>query len=109
MPFAKQLRLKGHLLDAGIISEVFDVALERGGSCRILAWELGATKWTPSHATIILSAKSALELEILSERVALIPCDGPLEEEDASHVPPVQVCQWVMFRLFHLTALESSG
>jgi len=56
---SRVVSLKGHLLDSGLLNHALDVAVEGGGSFRILNFKLGLQRQSTSVAEVKISAPAA--------------------------------------------------
>jgi lysine-ketoglutarate reductase/saccharopine dehydrogenase-like protein (TIGR00300 family) len=69
---SRVIRMEGHLLDAGLLSQALDFTIDSGGSFRILDFTLGRQRQSPSHATIDISAPGTELLEKILSRLILL-------------------------------------
>ncbi len=68
--FSKEIALKGHLLDGGIMNRVLDVVTNNGGSSKVLNFNLGIERQSTSSAKVRISAPSEeLMADIISELI----------------------------------------
>lgn len=68
MQTSREIELEGHIIDSGIMTQVFDRIMDRGGSFEILVFDVGKHKTDPSYARLLVSAESEGRLgEILSD------------------------------------------
>jgi len=114
---SRTIRIEGHLLDAGIMNQALDLVVENGGSFKVLNFNLGVERQSPSTAEVRVSAPSHEVLEdIMSQLIeigAIMPpqevCDVNTEVVTQDGVAPddfyvttiypteVRVnCEWVM-------------
>ncbi|MEY2408582.1 MAG: hypothetical protein QOF48_1252 [Verrucomicrobiota bacterium] len=69
---SRVVRLRGHLLDSGLLSRALDVAVESGGSFRILNFKLGLQRQSTSTAEVKISAPAPDVLDkIISQLIDL--------------------------------------
>ena len=66
--FAREIELKGHIVDSGILAKVMDTVVEYNGDFDTEEFSLGRRKTDPSYCKMIVSAESPEKLtEIISE------------------------------------------
>jgi len=88
---SRTLQMQGHLLDAGIMNRALDLVVESGGSFKVLNFNLGVERQSPSVAEVRVSAPSRDILEeILRQLIDLGAVDPPQEERDAVLEPVEQ-------------------
>jgi lysine-ketoglutarate reductase/saccharopine dehydrogenase-like protein (TIGR00300 family) len=88
---SRVITLRGHLLDSGLLNRVLDVAVEGGGSFRILNFKLGLQRQSPSEAEVRISAPAADVLDkIISQ---LIDLGAALDTPKSSDARLVTVSQ----------------
>jgi lysine-ketoglutarate reductase/saccharopine dehydrogenase-like protein (TIGR00300 family) len=69
---SRVIQLRGHLLDSGLLNRTLDVAVESGGSFRILSFKLGLQRQSTSTAEVKISAPAAPVLDkIISQLIDL--------------------------------------
>lgn len=69
---SRVVQLRGHLLDSGLLNRTLDVAVESGGSFRILNFKLGLQRQSTSTAEVKISAPAAPVLDkIISQLIDL--------------------------------------
>lgn len=79
---SRTIRIEGHLLDAGIMNQALDLVVENGGSFKVLNFNLGVERQSPSTAEVRVSAPSHEVLEdIMSQLI-----------EIGAIMPPQEVC-----------------
>ncbi|WAI00886.1 ornithine cyclodeaminase, nickel-pincer nucleotide-dependent [Methanogenium organophilum] len=67
MDYSREIELKGHIIDSGIMTKVFDAIMDMGGSFEITVFDIGKKKQDESYARILVSADEETQLtEILS-------------------------------------------
>jgi lysine-ketoglutarate reductase/saccharopine dehydrogenase-like protein (TIGR00300 family) len=54
----KEIELKGHIIDSFILPQVFDIIMDMGGDFDVTLFEIGKHKTDPSHARILVKAKT---------------------------------------------------
>ena len=93
---SRLIRLEGHLLDAGTMNQALDLVVEGGGSFKVLNFNLGIERQSPSAAEVRVSAPSREVMDnIMTELIELgaVPppqevCDGNLEKVTQAGVAP---------------------
>ena len=60
---SKIIRMEGHLLDAGLMNRTLDLIVEEGGSFKVLNFNLGVERQSPSNAEVRVSAPSYKVME----------------------------------------------
>lgn len=93
---SRTIRLKGHLLDAGIMNQALDEIVEVGGSFKVLNFNLGVERKSLSVAEVRVSAPSQEMMEdIMTQLIELgaVPppqetCDTNLEAVTKDGVAP---------------------
>ena len=94
MEYSREIELKGHIIDSGIMTKVFDAIMEMGGNFEITVFEIGKKKQDESYARLLVSAgDETLLTEILSvlHRLGARPPvveDIALAEAEADRVVP---------------------
>ena len=67
MEYSREIELRGHIIDSGIMTKVFDAIMEMGGYFEILVFEIGKKKQDESFARLLVSAEDETQLaEIMS-------------------------------------------
>ncbi|MEB3318190.1 MAG: fused N-dimethylarginine dimethylaminohydrolase/saccharopine dehydrogenase domain-containing protein, partial [Cyanobacteriota bacterium] len=77
----RTIRLKGHLLDTGLINRVLDRIVEGGGSFQVVDFALGQQRHSPSSAAIRVSAPDAEVMADLMARLIDLGAEASAEEE----------------------------
>ena len=86
MEASREIELEGHIIDSGIMTQVFDRIMDMGGSFEILEFEVGKKKTDVSYARLRLMAPDeAILAQITSELHRLGA--RPVEIVDAVLVP----------------------
>jgi lysine-ketoglutarate reductase/saccharopine dehydrogenase-like protein (TIGR00300 family) len=94
MAESQEIELRGHIIDSGIMTQLFDRVMDMGGNFEILAFDIGKEKTDPSYARLRITASSKDNLRsILSElhRLGARPLevmDVHLEAAEADCVVP---------------------
>jgi lysine-ketoglutarate reductase/saccharopine dehydrogenase-like protein (TIGR00300 family) len=83
---SQEIELKGHIIDSGIMTQLFDRVMDMGGNFEILDFDIGKRKTDPSYARLRIAASNREKLHaILSELHRLGA--RPLEVKDVNLVP----------------------
>jgi lysine-ketoglutarate reductase/saccharopine dehydrogenase-like protein (TIGR00300 family) len=77
----RTVRLRGHLLDTGLINRVLDRIVEGGGSFQVLDFALGQQRHSPSNAAIRVSAPDGEVMADLMARLIDLGAEASEEEE----------------------------
>lgn len=78
------VEMHGHLLDTGLMSRALDIIVAEGGSFKVLNFNLGLERQSPSSAQVRISAPSLEVMEdIVSQLIDLGAVSLPQEEKDA--------------------------
>jgi lysine-ketoglutarate reductase/saccharopine dehydrogenase-like protein (TIGR00300 family) len=65
---SQEIELQGHIIDSGIMTQLFDRVMDMGGNFEILVFDVGKKKTDPSYARLRIAASSKEKLHsILSE------------------------------------------
>jgi lysine-ketoglutarate reductase/saccharopine dehydrogenase-like protein (TIGR00300 family) len=65
---SQEIELRGHIIDSGIMTQLFDRVMDMGGNFEILVFDIGKKKTDPSYARLRINAPSTDKLRsILSE------------------------------------------
>jgi lysine-ketoglutarate reductase/saccharopine dehydrogenase-like protein (TIGR00300 family) len=83
---SQEIELAGHIIDSGIMTQLFDKVMDMGGNFEILVFDIGKRKTDPSYARLRIKASNKEKLHaILSELHRLGA--RPLEVKDVHLVP----------------------
>jgi len=86
MVVSQEIELSGHIIDSGIMTQLFDIVMDMGGNFEILLFDIGKEKTDPSYARLRITAANREKLRtILSELHRLGA--RPLEVKDVHTVP----------------------
>ncbi len=84
---SKIIRMEGHLLDAGVMNRALDLIVEEGGSFKVLNFNLGIERQSPSNAEVRVSAPSYEVMEdIMTQLIDLGAFSLPDKVSDAKTV-----------------------
>jgi len=65
---SQEIELRGHIIDSGIMTQLFDRVMDMGGNFEILVFDIGKKKTDPSYARLRINASNNDKLRsILSE------------------------------------------
>jgi len=67
-----ELRMRGHLLDSGLLDRAIETAISGGGSFRILDFALGRQRQSASSTTIQISAPGREPLEAITAQLLVL-------------------------------------
>ncbi|MTF37712.1 TIGR00300 family protein [Cyanobacterium aponinum] len=82
---SKVLKMEGHLLDSGLMNRALDIIVKEGGSFKVLNFNLGLERQSPSNAEVRVSAPSNDVMEdILSQLIDLGAVSTPDKQVDAN-------------------------
>ena len=85
MAESQEIELQGHIIDSGIMTQLFDKVMDMGGNFEILVFDVGKKKTDPSYARLKIAASSKEKLSsILSELHRLGA--HPLEVKDVNAI-----------------------
>ncbi|MDB9311637.1 TIGR00300 family protein [Spirulina sp. CS-785/01] len=85
---SRTIRMEGHLLDAGTMNRALDLVVERGGSFKVLNFDLGAERQSTSTAEVRVSAPDQEVMEdVMTELIRIGAASLPEDEQDAQLEP----------------------
>ena len=65
---SQEIELRGHIIDSGIMTQLFDKVMDMGGNFEILVFDIGKKKTDTSYAKLRINASTREKLRlILSE------------------------------------------
>lgn len=73
-PFTEQVETRGHLVDSGLMSRIFDTIIRDGANFKVLEFTMGRTNEDPSSAKIEVMVDSATDLEHLLAKLHELGC-----------------------------------
>lgn len=86
MVASQEIELQGHIIDSGIMTQLFDRVMDMGGNFEILMFDIGKKKTDPSYARLRITAQNKDQLKaILSELHRLGA--RPLHEIPVHYIP----------------------
>ncbi len=81
----RTILMEGHLLDAGLMNNALDLITNEGGSFKVLSFDLGVERQSPSSAKVRISAPSKdLMEDIISQLIDLGAMSLPDQVADAT-------------------------
>jgi len=86
MEASREIELEGHIIDSGIMTQVFDRIMDMGGSFEILEFEVGKKKTDVSYARLRLMAPDEVILAQITSELHRLGA-RPVEIKDATLVP----------------------
>jgi len=87
----RTIHMMGHLLDAGLMNRALDLIVDGGGSFKVLNFNLGEQRQSPSEAEVKVSAPSAEVLDdIMSQLIDLGAVPASEDEQESLREPVPQ-------------------
>lgn len=86
MQVSREVELKGHIIDSGIMTRVFDAIIDMGGNFEIIVFDVGKKKTDPSYAHLKVNADTEAELNAILSEIHRYGA-RPLEISDVVTVP----------------------
>jgi lysine-ketoglutarate reductase/saccharopine dehydrogenase-like protein (TIGR00300 family) len=87
---SRTIRMKGHLLDAGLINQALDLIVDGGGSFQVLKFDLGEQRQSTSEAEVKVSAPSHEVMEDILSQLIDIGAMMPSEDVEDAKLEPVE-------------------
>ena len=82
---SRVIKMEGHLLDTGMMNRALDLIVYEGGSFKVLNFNLGVERQSPSCAEVRISAPSKDVMEdIISQLIDLGAVSTPEKESDVT-------------------------
>jgi lysine-ketoglutarate reductase/saccharopine dehydrogenase-like protein (TIGR00300 family) len=72
--YDREVLAEGHIVDSGIMSEILDEIIRHHGRFKITEFEMGQTNQDASRARVWFSARSAEDLEVITDRLMELGC-----------------------------------
>ncbi|MGB3405630.1 MAG: TIGR00300 family protein [Microcoleaceae cyanobacterium] len=88
---SRNVRMQGHLLDAGLINRALDLVVEGGGSFQVQRFHLGEQRQSTSEADIKISAPSHEVMEEIMSQLIEIGVISISEDPADAKLEPVQM------------------
>jgi len=101
MAESQEIELRGHIIDSGILTQLFDRVMDMGGNFEILTFDIGKEKTDPSYARLRIAASSKNNLQSILSEVHRLGA-RPVEVKDIQLVPAESDC--VVPRGFYTTS-----
>ncbi|MDD4137337.1 MAG: TIGR00300 family protein [Methanoregula sp.] len=98
---SQEIELRGHIIDSGILTQLFDRVMDMGGNFEILVFDIGKEKTDPSYARLRIAASSKGTLQSILSEVHRLG-GRPVEVKDVYLVPADSDC--VVPREFYTTS-----
>ena len=73
-PIQKTVTAEGHLIDSGLMRQIFDTIIADGGQYEILDFQIGRSNEEPSQAKLKISAHEAAALDIILLKLSSLGC-----------------------------------
>lgn len=83
---SQEIELQGHIIDSGIMTQLFDRVMDMGGNFEILVFDIGKKKTDPSYARLRIAASDKEKLRSILSELHRIGA-RPLEVKDVHLVP----------------------
>ncbi len=83
---SQEIELHGHIIDSGIMTQLFDRVMDMGGNFEILVFDIGKKKTDPSYARLRIVAPDRKKLQAILSELHRIGA-RPLEVGDTKLVP----------------------
>ena len=101
MAESQEIELRGHIIDSGILTQLFDRVMDMGGNFEILTFDIGKEKTDPSYARLRIAASNKNNLQSILSEVHRLGA-RPVEVKDVHLVPAEGDC--VIPRGFYTTS-----
>ncbi len=101
MTESQEIELRGHIIDSGILTQLFDRVMDMGGNFEILTFDIGKEKTDPSYARLRIAASNKNNLQSILSEVHRLGA-RPVEVKDVHLVPAEGDC--VIPRGFYTTS-----
>jgi lysine-ketoglutarate reductase/saccharopine dehydrogenase-like protein (TIGR00300 family) len=88
---SRNIRMQGHLLDAGLINRALDLVVEGGGSFQVQRFNLGEQRQSTSEADIKISAPSHEVMEEIMSQLIEMGVVAVSEDTADAKLEPVQM------------------
>jgi len=86
MVVSQEIELSGHIIDSGIMTQLFDKVMDMGGNFEILVFDIGKKKTDPSYARLRVAAATREKLGFILSELHRLGA-RPLEVKDVYVVP----------------------
>jgi lysine-ketoglutarate reductase/saccharopine dehydrogenase-like protein (TIGR00300 family) len=88
---SQEIDLRGHIIDSGIMTQLFDRVMDMGGNFEILVFDIGKKKTDPSYARLRINAPDNEKLRSILSEVHRLGT-RPVEVKDVFLVPAEADC-----------------
>jgi lysine-ketoglutarate reductase/saccharopine dehydrogenase-like protein (TIGR00300 family) len=78
---SQEIELRGHIIDSGIMTQLFDRIMDMGGNFEILVFDIGKKKTDPSYARLRINASTKENLHSILSELHLLGA-RPVEVKD---------------------------
>lgn len=85
---SQEIELQGHIIDSGIMTQLFDKVMDMGGNFEILVFDIGKKKTDPSYVRLRIAASNKEKMRAILSELHRIGA-RPVEVKDV-HVEPAQ-------------------
>lgn len=86
MVVSQEIELSGHIIDSGIMTQLFDKVMDMGGNFEILVFDIGKKKTDPSYARLRVAAANREQLGFILSELHRLGA-RPLEVRDVHLIP----------------------
>lgn len=83
---SQEIELRGHIIDSGIMTQLFDRVMDMGGNFEILVFDIGKKKTDPSYARLRVNATSREKLRAILSEIHRLGA-RPVEVKDVHVIP----------------------
>ena len=83
---SQEIELQGHIIDSGIMTQLFDRVMDMGGNFEILIFDIGKKKSDPSYARLRIVAPDKEKLQSILSELHRIGA-RPIEVKDVHLIP----------------------
>jgi hypothetical protein len=83
---SEEIELKGHIIDSGVMTQLFDRVMDMGGNFEVLVFDVGKKKTDPSYARVRIMASGREKLDSILYELHRIGARS-LDVKDVNLVP----------------------
>ncbi|MFQ5452978.1 MAG: hypothetical protein ACE5D6_02175, partial [Candidatus Zixiibacteriota bacterium] len=76
---------EGHLIDSGLMRQIFDIIISDGGSFEILDFKIGINNEEFSKARLNIRTKDPVDMNTILLKLSAIGCHIDMEETEDGH------------------------
>ena len=80
-PIQKTVTAEGHLIDSGLMRQIFDTIIADGGQYEILDFQIGRSNEEPSKAKLKITADETAALDIIMLKLSSLGCNVDRDHE----------------------------